>query len=200
VSLRIFELSKMANLLPNTQDLFDLQKETWSKCLRCIPEMILKNIRETINKRVEQVHGVQRDRREGYDDDWEAVSAELESRISNQTSAQPVPQQVNRRNLALVAHQERRNPSPETDNWFDLSQTSVARELRLQDSDPPSPDDSRDPTVLPMADSVMSPSLSRRDSLSLGDSQEVEVAPMGIYHRKPDDDQRGDNGTVTEDN
>jgi hypothetical protein len=162
--------------------------------------MIVQNIRDTINKRVEQVHGVQRDRREGYDDDWEAVSAELESRISNQTSAQPVPQQVNRRNLALVAHQERRNPSPETDNWFDLSQTSVARELRLQDSDPPSPDDSRDPTVLPMADSVMSPSLSRRDSLSLGDSQEVEVAPMGIYHRKPDDDQRGDNGTVTEDN
>ena len=162
--------------------------------------MIVQNIPDTINNRVEQVHGVQRDRHEGYDDDWEAVSAELESRISNQTSAQPVPQQVNRRNLALVAHQERRNPSPETDNWFDLSQTSVARELRLQDSDPPSPDDSRDPTVLPMADSVMSPSLSRRDSLSLGDSQEVEVAPMGIYHPKPDDDHRGDNGTVTEDN
>jgi hypothetical protein len=101
----------------------------------------VQNIRDTINKRVQQVHGVQRDCREGYDDDWEAISAELESRISNQTSAQPVPQQVNCWNLALVAHQERRNPSQETDNWFVLSQTSVARELRLQDSDPPSPDD-----------------------------------------------------------
>jgi hypothetical protein len=162
----------MANLLPNTQDLFDRQKETWGKCPPDIQEMILKNIRETINKRVEQVHGVQRDRREGYDDDWEAVSAELESRISNPASAQPSLRRPNPRNMAPEAHQERRNPSPETDNWFDLSQTSVARELRVQDSDPLSQQDSQDPTVGPKADSLTSPSLSRGVSLSLGDSQE----------------------------
>jgi hypothetical protein len=171
VGLRIFKLSNPANLLPNTQDLFDRQKETWGKCPPGIQEMILKNIRETINKRVEQVHGVQRDRREGYDDDWEAVSAELESRISNPASAQPLMQHPNPRNMAPVAHQERRNPSPETDNWFDLSQTSVARELRVQDSDPLSPDDTEDPTVGPTADSGMSHSQSRGVSLSLGDDR-----------------------------
>jgi hypothetical protein len=115
-----------ANNSPNTQDLFTRQKQTWASIPPRIQETFLRNIRDKIKARVEQAHGVQEERVHAYDDDWEAVAAELESRVSNQTSAQPVPRRNERHNLALETNWECGNQSQETDTSFNYSQSSIA--------------------------------------------------------------------------
>lgn len=147
---------------------------------------MLEDIRGTIKRRVEQVYGVREDRRQGYTDDWEAIIPELESRISNQTSLPPVRRQTEPRALSLEEDWEDPNQPQGTDTSFHFSQTSIARELGLLDSDPLSPSHSREWTVGPPGGRPMSPSQSSRLSLSLEESQESEVSLAAICHREQD--------------
>jgi hypothetical protein len=192
-------VTNSANNSPNTQDLFTRQKQTWASIPPHIQETFLRNIRDTIKARVEQAHGVQEERVHAYDDDWEAVAAELESRVSNQTSAQPVPRRNERHNLALETNWERGNQSQETDTSFNYSQSSIARTLGRLESDLAS-QDSGVLAVGPTPNSQMSPSLSLCLSLGLEESQEVEESAAWINDRQPDHDDCGPNGSVTSGN
>jgi len=66
----------------SSEDLFARQRQTWGMCPDWVRTMILKNIRETMNAKMEKDHAIQDDRREGFTDDWEAVAAEVQSQMS----------------------------------------------------------------------------------------------------------------------
>jgi len=157
--------------------------------------VILQKIRDTIQSRVDQVHGKRRDRRQGYNDDWEAVMADLEGSVSDQTSLPPVPQQTDPQ-ISLEEDWEHRNQSQETDTSLQCNQTSVVRDIGLLDSDPPSPSHSREWTVGLTSRHSMSASQSSRLSLSLEESQESGVSLAAVGHRERDVGDGGGNESV----
>ena len=53
--------------------------------------MILKNIPETINAKMQQEHRVREDRRERFTHDWAAVAAEVQSQISSRAPTHTTP-------------------------------------------------------------------------------------------------------------
>lgn len=174
-----FTFLKTTDTLPDTQDLFARQKDSWKRCPAIVQEQIVAYIRQTITDKVQQVHGVHQDRREGYDDDWDAVCAELETRRSGRTLRQPIRRSLTPANPQFVdrlGHRDGLNESQETDvtGISDFSQTSLGRAVALLDHNGPSLDRSREETV------GMSPTLSRRLSLSLPGSQEGQATPSGI--------------------
>jgi len=70
------------NLMISSEDVFACPRQTWATCSDWVQQMILTNIRETIQEKMEKEHGIQEDRREGFTDDREAVAAELQSQMS----------------------------------------------------------------------------------------------------------------------
>jgi len=185
-----------ANKSPNTQDLFTRQKQTWASIPPHLRESFVQSVRGAIKAKVEQAHGVQEERIQAYNDDWEAVAAELESRVANQTSAQTVPRRTEPHTLAVETNLELGNPSQETDTTFVYSQSSIARMLGRLDSDLGS-QDSGVLTVGPTPDSQMSPSLSLCLSLGLEESEEVEGVVSWINDCQPDYDDCGLNGSAS---
>lgn len=132
------------------------------------------------------MHGVQEERIQAYDDDWEAGAAELASRASEQTSTPIVPRRTERYTLAVESNLERENHSQETNTTFNYSQqSSIARHFGMLEAELAS-QDSGVLTVGPTPDIQKSPSLSR--CLSLGDeeSQEVEEVGAWVNDRQPD--------------
>jgi hypothetical protein len=90
---------------------------------------------------------VRQDRCEGYTDDWAAVAAELQSQTSSQTMQRPAPRSQtpgSRRIGALVGQQDSQNESLGTDVSLDFGQASAARLPSFLESDPQSPDGSRE--------------------------------------------------------
>jgi len=81
-----------ANMMLSSQDLFGRQRPTCASCPDWVQTMILKNIRETIKAKMQQEHRVREDRREGFTDDWAAVAAEVQSKISSQGPTRATPQ------------------------------------------------------------------------------------------------------------
>jgi len=91
--------------------------------------MIPKNIRETIKATRQQEHRVLEDHREGFTDDWAAVAAEVQSKISSRapTRATPRIHSLTPGNLgigALAALPGNHFDSPETGTSFDFTQTA----------------------------------------------------------------------------
>jgi len=118
-----------ANMTLSSEDLFVRQRQTWASCPDWVQTMILKNIRETIKANVQQEHWVREDRREGFTEDWAAVTAEVQSQISGQapTRASPRIQSQAPGNLgigALAAPLGNQFDSQETVTSCDFSLTA----------------------------------------------------------------------------
>ena len=71
----------------SSEDIFGHQHQTWASCPDWVQTIILKNIRETINAKIQKEHRIREDRCEGFTDDWAAVAAEVHS----QPSSRPPP-------------------------------------------------------------------------------------------------------------
>ena len=74
------------------EDLFDRQRQTWATCPDWVQTMILKNICETIKAKMEKEYGIQKDRGEGFTDDWEAVTAEVQNQMPSRAPPRVTPQ------------------------------------------------------------------------------------------------------------
>ena len=140
-----------ANLMMSSEDLFARQCQTWATCPDWVQTiMILKNIRKTIKAKMEKKYGIQEDRREGFTDDWEAVAAEVQSKMSRRAPPRATPQiptrptpriqtrptsQIesqtpsNLRIGALAGAPDNRNDSQETVTYFDFTQVLATRLL-----------------------------------------------------------------------
>ena len=112
-------------------------------------------------------------------ENWAAVAAEQQSQPSSQATRRPahrIQTPSSRRIGTPVGQQESQNDSQDTDLSFDFRQTSAARLLRYIDSDPPSADGSQEVIGGVSLDRTVSPTPSRRLSLSL---DEIERAQEG---------------------
>jgi len=96
-----------------------------------------------------------------------------------------------------VGQQDSQTDSQDTDLSFDFFQTSAARVLGYRDSSPPSADGSRDVTRELLLDRTVSPTSSRRLSLSLDG---IEPAQQDTSHSKRGNVEQGHNGSVGEGN
>jgi len=92
-----------------------------------------------------------------------------------------------------VGQQDSQNYSQDTDLSFDFLQTSAARVVGFLDSSPPSADGSREVTREPLLDRTVSPTPSRRLSLSL---DVIEPAEQETSDRERGDVEQGHNGSV----
>jgi hypothetical protein len=163
-------------------DLLARQRATWADCPDWVQEIILEETRGTIKAKMEKAHGVREDRRQGFTDNWAAVAAELRGQTSSQTPGRLTPRSQTPGILqigALVGRQDSQNNSQETDLSLDFPETSAARLLSFLDSDPPSPNGSREVTVGRTVDSAMSPTLSQRLSLNFEDLEEAGAGTYG---------------------
>jgi len=75
----------------SSEDLFARQRQTWATRPDWVQRMILKNICETIKAKMENEHGIQEDRREGFTDEWESVAAEVQSQMSRWAPRRATP-------------------------------------------------------------------------------------------------------------
>ena len=91
--------------------LFVHQNETWATILPGIQEKIIRNIRNTIQARVYQVHGKLEEHTQAYHDDWEAVGAEADSRESNQIHGETMPRRMERQAPTVESNSEQGNAS-----------------------------------------------------------------------------------------
>jgi len=206
-------------MIRTTKDLFARQTQTWADCPDWVQAIILDQIHGTIRTKMEKEHGVRQDRREGYTDDWAAVAAELQSQASSQTRRRPAHQSQTPGDWIVVAaelqsqpssqatqrpahrigtpvgQQDSQNDSQDTDLSFDFLQTSAARVLGFLDSSPPSTDGSREVTRELSLDRTVSPTPSRRLSLSLDG---IEPAQRETSDSERGDVEQGCNGSVGE--
>jgi len=125
-----------ANMTLSSEGLFGRQRQTWASCPDWVQTMILKNIRETSKAKMQQEYGVREDRREGFTDDWAAVSAEVQNQISSEaaTCATLRIQSQTPGNLgigALAALSGKQFDSQETVTSFDFSQAAQLAPTRL---------------------------------------------------------------------
>jgi len=132
--------------------------------------------------------------------DWVVVAAELQSQPSSPATQRPAHQiqtPSSRRIGTPVGQEDSQNDSQDTDLSFAFLQTSAARVLGFVVSSPPSADGSREVTREPSLDRTVSPTPSRRLSLSLDGREPAQ--------QKTSDSERGDveqgrNGSVGEGN
>jgi len=96
-----------------------------------------------------------------------------------------------------VGQNDSQNNSQDIDLSFDFLQTSAARVPRYLDSSPPSADGSREVTRELSLDRAVSPTISRRISLSL---DEIEPAQQETNDCERGDVKQGRNGSVGEGN
>jgi len=132
--------------------------------------------------------------------DWVVVAAELQSQPSSQATqrpAHPIQTPSSRRIGTPVGQEDSQNDSQDTDLSFVFLQTSAARVLGFVDSSPPSADGSREVTRELSLDRAVSPTPSRRLSLSLDG---IEPAQQETSDSEPGDVEQGRNGSVGEGN
>ena len=132
-------------------------------------QIIVDKTQGTIKAKVENVHGVQEDCREGFTDSWAAVAAEVQGQTSNQTLGRSTPRSQTRSSLRMgtvFGRQDSRTLTQETSLSSDFTQISDARVLSFLDSDPPSPNGLHEVSEGPPDDSAKSPTLSQCLSLS----------------------------------
>lgn len=163
--------TNIANMSLNAQDLYQRQRDTWRRCPQAGQQMILDHIREELDKKMRQEHGIQKDRVEGYDHDWDALRAELESRKSN-----PAPIQSSRGSHIVT-------DSPLIGRSGRLASLNLSQDTdftALLNSDPPAADfpDFLENVSSPIDSQELPEPLSTRDhtsrlSLSLEDSEEA---------------------------
>jgi len=131
---------------------------------------------------------------------WVVVAAELQSQPSSQATQRPahgIQTPSSRRIRTPVGQQDSQNDSQNTDLSFDFLQTSAARVLGFLDSSPPSADGSREVTRELSLDRTLSPTSSRRLSLSLDG---IEPAQQETSDSERGDVEQGRNGSVGEGN
>jgi len=206
-------------MIRTTKDLFARQTQRWADCPDWVQAIILDKIRGTIRAKMEKEHGVRKDRREGYTDDWAAVAAELQSQAFSRTTGRPAHQSQTPGDWVLVAtelqsqpssqatqrpahriqipssrrigtpvgQQDSQNDSQDTDLSFDFLQTAAAGVLGFLDSSPPRADGPREVTRELSLDRTVSPTPSRRLSLSLDGiepaQQETSDSQRGMWNR-----------------
>jgi len=132
--------------------------------------------------------------------DWVVVAAKLQSQPSSQATQRPAHQILtpSRRRIGTpVGQQDSQNHSQDTDLSFDFLQTSAARVLGFLDSSPPSADDSWEVTRELSLDRTLSPTPSRRLSLS---RDGIEPAQQETRDSEPGEVEHGRNGSVGEGN
>jgi len=132
--------------------------------------------------------------------DWFVVAAELQSQPSSQATQRPahrIQTPSSQRIGTPVAQQDSQNDSQDSDLSFDFLQTSAARVLGFLDSCPPSTDGSREVTRELWLDRTVSPTPSRRLSLSLDG---IEPAQQETSDSEGGDVEQGRNGSVGEGN
>jgi len=132
--------------------------------------------------------------------DWVVVAAELQSQPSSQATQRPAHRSETPSSWRIgipVGHQDCQNDSQDTDLSFDILQRSAARVLRLLDSSLPSADGSCEVTRELSLDRTVSPTPSRRLSLSLDG---IEPAQQETSDSERGDVEQGRNGSVGEGN
>ena len=132
--------------------------------------------------------------------DWVVVGAELQSQPSSQATQQPahrIETPSSRRIGTPVGQQDSQNHSQDTYLSFDFLQMSAARDLRYLDCSPPRADGSREVSRELSLDRTVSPTLSRRLSLSLDG---IDPAQQETCDSEWGDVEQGRNGSVGEGN
>jgi len=76
----------------SSEDLFGRQRQRWASCPDWVQTIILKNIRETIQAKIQKGNRIREDRCEGFTDDWAAVAAEVQSQPSSLSPPCGTPQ------------------------------------------------------------------------------------------------------------
>jgi len=142
---------------------------------------------------MEREHGVQQDPREGFTDDWDAVVAELEGQSSTNLQRWTVPRGQTLNNLHLGPLPESQNSSQTAEASFEFGAASAAGLLRYLDSDPLSPDSSREETVELTLDATGSPTPSCQLSLSL---EILEPELEETVHSDPGTEEQGNGASV----
>jgi len=156
------------------QDPFIWQKNTWGGFARATQDMFILNLRQKIAHRLEKQHRIRQERREGFSDDNDAVSADLKRQLGNQTPGDPsLPRQmpIDTHFGGLGVLEDRQNRSQETETSLDLSQTSIDSQLRFRDSD------GSNHRSLDNAVGAIDSQMSNPLSLSLEDSHSGEARP-----------------------
>jgi len=132
--------------------------------------------------------------------DWVVVAAELQSQPSGQATQRPAHriQTPSSRHIGTpVGQQDSKNDSQDTDLSFDFLRTTAARVLGFLDSSPPRADGSREVTRELSLDRTVSPTPSRRLSLSLDGIEQAQQETSDI---EGGDVKQGRNGSVGEGN
>jgi hypothetical protein len=142
---------------------------------------------------MEREHGVRKDRREGFTDDWAAVAAELEGQSSTNLPRWTAPRSQTPNNLHLGPLPESQNSSQTAEASFDFGAAAAAGLLRYLDSDPLSPDSSPEETVGLTLDAAVSPTPSCQLSLSL---EILEPELEETVHSDPGTEEEGNGATV----
>jgi len=119
-----------ANMTLSLEDLFGRHCQTCASCPDWVQTMIVKNIRETIQAKMKQEHGVWDDGCERFIHDWAAVAAEVESQISSRAPIHATPQiqsqtPSNLRTRALATAPGHQFESQETVTSCDFSQMAA---------------------------------------------------------------------------
>ena len=143
-------------------DLLARQRATWANSPGWVQQIIVDKTQGTIKAKVENVHGVREDRREGFTDNWAAVAAEVQGQTTNQT-----PERSTRRSQTpgglrigtVFGRQDSQTLTQERSLSSDFTQMSDARVLSFRHSDPPSLNGLRKVSEGPPEYSAKSPTL-----------------------------------------
>ena len=139
------------------------QRATWANCHGWVQQIIVDKTQGTIKAKVENVHGVREDRREGFTDDWAGIAAELQGETSNQTPGWSTPRSQTPDGLRIgtvFGRPDSQTVTQETSLSSDFPQISDVRVHSFLDSDSPSPNGLREVSEGPPKDSGKSPTLS----------------------------------------
>ena len=142
----------------------------------------MRNLRETITDKMQQKHQIQKERREGFADDHDAVHAELERQLSNRNPRRAAGREqtpIRTGTRRMEEHLDSQNASQASDRSFDFSQTAIGRALGMLDSDTVSIDGSQEMSLGQAPESATSPDQASRLSLSLDDTQERQTSAEG---------------------
>jgi len=100
--------------------------------------MFILNLRQKIPQRLEKQHSILQEARDGFLNHNDAVYAELQHQLGNQTPGDPaLPRQmlIDTDVGRLGGLKDSQNLSQETETSLDVSQRSIDWELTFQDSD-----------------------------------------------------------------
>ena len=126
-------------------------------------DIFVLNLQQKIPQRLEKQHSIRQERRECFEDDNDAVYAELKRQLGNQTPAEPAPgglTPIDTHIGSLGGFENSQNHSRETETSMDLRQTSIDwGELTFLDSEPDN------------SEGAIDSEMSNRLSLSLKESQ-----------------------------